>query len=235
MDQEQTQPQYQEHNDQENYNNEGMQDLQQEQQHEEAQQESAENSKEYNFRRLEQEKREKERQLQEYKRQLEEMQQQQKKQQSQQQEQEELSPDDIPTWQQVKQYLDRYQKQVSNATAETKLKQQYSDFDQVVRQDTIAKLREQYPELAQGIANTGDMYAQGKSAYTLIKKLGLVEDQQYDQQKQKVQQNAQSPRPAQSSSHGDSPLTQANAFAEGLTEDVRRQLYKEMQEAKKRR
>lgn len=233
MDQEYT---YQQH--EQEHENTGMQELQQEQDNQQEQyadEPQQENSKEYNFRRLEQEKKEKERQLEEYKRRLQEYEQQKQTQKTTQQEQNELSPDDIPTWKDVQQYIAQHQKQISNQAAETKLKQQYPDFDQVVRQDTLAQLRDQHPELAQGIANTGDMYAQGKSAYTLIKKLGLVEDRQQEQQKQKVQQNAQSPRPAQSSSHGDSPLSHANAFAEGLTEEVRNQLWREMQEAKKHR
>lgn len=218
--------------------NSGMQELQEQGEQQAQQPQQQEDEATLNWRKLRQEKEEREREAQEYKRQLEEMRQQQQGQQQTQQQQASPDPNDIPTWGEVQKYMEQYQKQVSNVTAETKLKQQYPDFDQVVNQNTIAKLRDQYPELAQGIANTNDMYAQGKSAYTLVKKLGLSpEQQQYESSKQQVQQNASTPRPAQGGSgqNADTPLSHAHAFSNGLDEQTKKQLYKEMKEAQKRR
>jgi len=52
-----------------------------------------------------------------------------------------------------------------------------------------------------------------------------------------VQANTAKPRPLTSVSpqSGESPLSRANAFAEGLTPELKKNLFKEMQEAKKNR
>ena len=53
--------------------------------------------------------------------------------------------------------------------------------------------------------------------------------------KRKAQENSAKPRPMASVSpqQGESPLSHANAFANGLTPELQKQLWKEMQDAKK--
>ena len=123
-----------------------------------------------------------------------------------------------------------YQQQSYTATAETRLKSKYSDFEEVVNPDNIAQLRDAYPSIASSIGNNKDMYSAGETAYLFIKKLGIVPDNSYDIDKAIAQKNSAKPRPLVSVSpqQGDSPLSRANAFEAGLTDELRDQLRKEM-------
>lgn len=141
--------------------------------------------------------------------------------------------------------IKRLEEQVKNygrasdqINTETRLKSQYTDFDKVVNQDNIAALREQYPELADSVANTPNLYNKAVSAYTLIKKLGIsAPDDHYESDRALAQKNASKPKPLASvnAQQGDSPLSRANAFANGLTDELKVQLRKEMDESRKYR
>lgn len=150
--------------------------------------------------------------------------------QKQQAKQPDLGDDDLVEGRHVKalrQDLERY-------TTEARLKAQYPDFDQVVSQKSVEQLRTAYPELAATLAQSNDMYNAASSAYTLIKKLGIYDGQNYDTQKDTVAKNSVKPRPMTSVSpqQGESPLSHANAFANGLTPELKQKLYREMMEAR---
>lgn len=131
----------------------------------------------------------------------------------------------------------QYEQQSVAMTTETKLRNQYQDFDKVVSADNVAILREQYPELAESITNNPNLYNKAVSAYTLIKKLGIAPDDHYEADRALAQKNAAKPKPLASvnAQQGDSPLSRANAFANGLTDELQAQLRKEMAEARKYR
>lgn len=132
--------------------------------------------------------------------------------------------------------LKSYQMQSAEALAEQRVKMQYPDFDRVVSQDNIELLRTQFPDLAEMIHHTPDMYKKASSAYTLIKQMGIYKGETFDQEKAVAQKNAVKPKPLASISpqQGDTPLSRANAFANGLTDDLKEQLRKEMYESRKR-
>lgn len=135
-------------------------------------------------------------------------------------------------------HLNRVQREIKSLKEElvqTRIKAQYHDFDSVVTMDNLAVLRDNYPELAATLQASPDLYTQASSAYTLIKKFGIAPDQQEITNRARVQQNNIKPRPASSvgPQQGESPLTKANAFAEGLTEDLKSQLLKEMNSYRK--
>ncbi len=157
-----------------------------------------------------------------------------------------LSPDDLAegkhiskVTQKIKRLeneLKQYRQQSSVDSAEARLKAQYVDFDKVVSRENIEALRESYPELATSIHSTPDIYARAVSAYTMIKKMGIYQDtQQYDADRELAQRNAAKPKPTASISpqQGDSPLSKANAFANGLTKELKAQLIKEMAESRR--
>ncbi len=131
----------------------------------------------------------------------------------------------------------RYQQQSSELTTEARLKAQYPDFDAIVSRDNIEALRSQYPEIAQTLNTSTDLYSKAASAYTLIKKFGIGQPDPFASDKAKAQANAAKPRPTASLSPqtGESPLSNANAFANGLTDDLKKNLYKEMIESMKNR
>lgn len=136
----------------------------------------------------------------------------------------------------LEQQIAQYNQYTSQSTAEIKLKTQYPDFESVVNQDTIAQLREEYPDIAASLHANNDFMSKASSAYTLIKKLGIYQQDNYSQDRERAQANAAKPRPAVSvgPQGGDSPLTKANAFANGLTDDLKKYLYQEMLDASRK-
>ena len=131
--------------------------------------------------------------------------------------------------------IEQYAQKTSEVATETRLKAQYQDFDKVVTEANINQLRELYPEIADTINSTGNLYNKAVAAYTMIKKLGIIGEDNYQQDRSTAQRNAAKPRPTSSISpqQGDTPLSRANAFANGLTDEVKAQLRKEMEEARR--
>ena len=153
-----------------------------------------------------------------------------------------LAPDDLVEWKHVEKKIKKledkiqtYQQESVLSSTETKLKQQYPDFDSVVSKDNIDALRIAYPEISQTLNDSPDLYNKAISAYTLIKKLGIYKKDTFQGERERVQANSIKPKPLASVSpqKSDSPLSHANAFANGLTEDLKKQLYKEMTEIRK--
>lgn len=130
----------------------------------------------------------------------------------------------------LKEELYTYKRQAELASTEARIKSTYHDFDDIVNADNLAALRESHPALATSIQSSPDLYTQAVTAYTMIKNLGLAPDKQQVAEKQRAHNNLYKPRPATSVSpqQGDNPLTRANAFADGLTDELKEQLRKEM-------
>src|ERR1700679_171762 len=124
----------------------------------------------------------------------------------------------------VQKQLNKLRKEVKVATGEGKLKTQYPDFDSVVTRENVQLLRDTYPEIAFTLNSSTDIYATGSSAYTLIKKLGIIPEVS-SPEKLIAHANAAKPKPLASVSpqQGDSPLSRANAFANGLTDELKAQ------------
>jgi hypothetical protein len=137
--------------------------------------------------------------------------------------------------QQLKQQLLRQQQQSYNENSKLRLKAKFNDFEQVVNQETIEMLQVLQPEIAQTLNSTQDIYAAGVTAYNIIKNLGLKPEANYESDIKRIQTNAAKPKPMVSINpqQGESALSQANAFANGLTPELKDQLYKEMQAARR--
>lgn len=135
----------------------------------------------------------------------------------------------------LKKNLDNYTQQTRQVTAQTQLKMQYPDIDKVVNTDNIKQLNELYPEIAYSLSTNKDDYTKAAAAYTMIKKLGIYVEDTFAQDREIAQRNAAKPKPLASVSpqQGDSPLSRANAFANGLTDELKEQLRKEMMEARR--
>lgn len=127
------------------------------------------------------------------------------------------------------------QKQNDLTATEVKVKSRYPDFDKVVSASNIEQLRRLYPEVANTISSSSDVYATAVSAYTVIKQLGIHKEDVFTEEKQKAQANALKPRPMNSIApqHGDTPLSHANAFANGLTDTLKAQLQREMSDIRR--
>lgn len=128
-----------------------------------------------------------------------------------------------------------YQSQTQAVTVEARIRSQYPDFEKVVSQENIAILNEQYPEVAATLRDTPDMFNKAATAYSVIKNFGIHKQTTYAPDRAKALANAQKPRPLTSVSpqQGDSALSKANAFANGMTDELKSQLLQEMHAARR--
>jgi len=136
----------------------------------------------------------------------------------------------------MEQQLKRYQMHSEEVAVETRIRSQYPDFEKVVSKENVEILNEQFPEIAKTLRDTPDMFNKAAAAYTVIKNFGIHKDTaKHESDRVKAVTNAQKPRPLASvnPTQGDSPLSKANAFANGMTEELKEQLRREMYNARK--
>lgn len=122
------------------------------------------------------------------------------------------------------------------AAMESRIRGQFPDYDKVVNLETIKALKLAEPEWASSLAANPNFLEKAVGTYKAIQRLNLAIDTTYDADKAIAQKNAAKPRTVTSLSpqQGESPLARANAFANGLTPELQKQLWKEMQETRKR-
>jgi len=135
----------------------------------------------------------------------------------------------------MEEQLKAYQRQSADMTAEARLRAEFPDFDSVVTADNLTTLRTLNPEIAETIQYSPDLYKKAVTAYKIIKNMGIDKQESYIINKERAEKNIAKPRPLASVSpqHGESPLSKANAFANGLTPELQKQLRREMEEARK--
>lgn len=135
----------------------------------------------------------------------------------------------------MKQQMKAFQSQTSESATEARIKAQFPDFDAVVNNATVQQLNSEYPEIAATLRDTKDLYSKATAAYKIMKKFGIYRDTTYDKDKEIALKNTAKPRTVTSLNpqQGDSPLSKANAFANGLNKDLQAQLLKEMAMARK--
>lgn len=112
---------------------------------------------------------------------------------------------------------------------ENRLKLELPDLDRVVNSKNLAMLSRDYPELASTIQTNSDLYTQAKAAYTLIKKLGIEQENPNASNAQRIQKNLAKPKPVQSVAPRQSPLVDISAYDGNLTDDMKREIWSEMQ------
>ena len=155
-----------------------------------------------------------------------------------------LNPDDLVEGKHLSSYgkkikkleeqLKKYEQSSQEQIIESRLKNNDPDFDRVVNKQTVDVLREQFPELYSTIASSSDLYGKGATAYTLIKRLGLIVDEATQHDQTVAQKNLQKPRTLTSiAKSNESPLSRAHAFDNGLTDDLKKSLWKEMNDLRK--
>lgn len=135
----------------------------------------------------------------------------------------------------IKKQTEQARQEAALAATELKLKSQFPDFEKVVCESTISALNDAYPELAKSLSTNNDVYSKAVSAYTMIKNLGIYKENTHMAEKTIAQKNAAKPKPLVSIApqKGDSPLSKANVFAEGLSPELAKQLRAEMEAARK--
>jgi len=129
--------------------------------------------------------------------------------------------------------LEEAQQKTQNTTTELKIKRDFPDFEKVATFENLKKLRDTDPDLADAILSTPDPYKQHALAYKMVKQMGIYVEDKYNKERELANKNSSKPRPLTSISpqQGDTPLSKANAFAGGLTDELKAQLRKEMVDA----
>ncbi len=126
----------------------------------------------------------------------------------------------------VHEELKQVRQEQNKATTHTRLKGQFSDFDEIVNQESLALLEEQEPELAIAIAESKDPYKILYQSYKFIKKLGINDNvpnarhaKEVEKKIEKTSKTVQSPQV-----HDKRPM----AVAFKMTESMRNELANEM-------
>ncbi len=141
-----------------------------------------------------------------------------------------IAPDDLAEGKHINKVQNKIHA-LEQQLIETRLRSQYPDIDSVVSADNLSRLQQDYPDIANTIGSSKNLYSKAVSAYTIIKKLGIHSDvSPYEQEKALAHRNAAKPKPLASVSpqQGDSPLSNAHAFASGLSDDLKKKLHQEM-------
>lgn len=126
-------------------------------------------------------------------------------------------------------YIKQQQQVAYENSVKTELKGKFNDFDDVVNLDNVKKLREMRPGLARTLHSNPDIKEKAIETYYAIKDLGIYEPQQYYQDRERVKKNMEKPRSTSTMGGRETndPLSYANAFADGLTEELKAKLYQQ--------
>lgn len=153
-----------------------------------------------------------------------------------------LAEDDIITVGQAKRLQQQEARRIAEEvirqreaeTMEERLQFKFPDFNDVVTKENIEILQQNEPELAmslQGLAH--NPYAQATAAYKLLKKHGLGVSREVAKNKIKATENSKKPVSVQSVTKQSSAIGDVHSFENGLTPELKKQLWKETQEAMK--
>jgi len=113
----------------------------------------------------------------------------------------------------------------------TRLKAQFSDFDDVVNTDTLSILETQEPELAKSIMDLKDPYKIGVHSYKYIKAMQLSKNVHDNRRKQETEKAIRKSENSIQSPAAFDKRPMAQAFQ--MTEQMKSDLYKEMTNAAK--
>jgi len=152
-----------------------------------------------------------------------------------------LSEDDLPTYGHVKkawkkgkkEMVDEIRREVRAEIAQSTLKLRYPDYDDIVTSENIEILKNQKPELAATLASASDPYAQAVAVYDALKMIGADVPKRNSLEKEKALKNAQKPLSVNAVAK-QSAIGQAHIFENGLTPELKKQLRKEMEDARRR-
>lgn len=114
---------------------------------------------------------------------------------------------------------------------ESQLNREYPDLYKVLSKDNIEALRTEDPYLAASLHSNTDLKSKMIGTYNAIKRYGIYKDPNaYAFDKNRLQQNLNKPRASQTVApqSGTDPLSAANIYANGLTEELREKLYQDM-------
>jgi hypothetical protein len=122
--------------------------------------------------------------------------------------------------------VDRRLQERDKADPFGKLRNKFSDFDDVVNSETLGLLEEHDPELARELADLKDPYKIGMLSYKNIKAMGLVEKAPADRRVKEVERKIEENKKTVQSPQVFDKRPMAQAFK--MTDTEKKQLYREM-------
>ena len=133
----------------------------------------------------------------------------------------------------VREQLKQFQSQNTVSLAEQRLRIEFPDFAKVFTGENCQTLAMLDPDLALSIDADTDPYRKAKLAYKSIKNMGIDQGEEFNEHKERIQKNLAKPRSAASvAGTTASPLSKATSFENGLTPELKKQLLREMQNAR---
>lgn len=133
--------------------------------------------------------------------------------------------------------LEKTQKQLeyfSNTSIEIQLRSKFSDFDKVVTDENMERLKAEKPGLYRSILHNPDLRDKGETAYDAIST--YLQPDKYKAQEKRLEENKAKPKSSSTISPqtSDSPLARAGDYdRRTISKDRRAELYREMQEFKR--
>lgn len=151
-----------------------------------------------------------------------------------------LAEDDILTVGQARRLAKEMAKKVAEdaikkrdaETVEERMQLKYPDYSEIVSKENIELLKQTEPELAQSLYHMPDPYSQAVAAYKLIKRISVKKEDSHSMEKRKVLENSQKPLSVNAVTKN-SAIGNAHLFENGLTKELKGQLWEEMKEAMK--
>jgi len=148
-----------------------------------------------------------------------------------------IPDDDYIEGKHVKAYVDQQVAEQKRNLEETKamlveqaIRNQCPDYDTVVTNENLARLAQEYPDIASSLKNSSDVKATAITVYKLIKKFEIY-NPQLTQDKELIAKNLNKPKPSNALPKSESDLSRANAFEKGLTDAEKEAKYKQMRDA----
>lgn len=130
----------------------------------------------------------------------------------------------------LKRELNQFKQQAQSSSIEQQLRSKYNDFDKVMTYENIAKLRELKPEIAQALHQSPDLYNKAASTYTILKEMGIHQENTYEPERERAQQNFNKPQTAAALKKTESALSHASEFSGSrLDEKRKKEIWTQMQ------
>lgn len=125
-------------------------------------------------------------------------------------------------------------KQKEISSIDDRLAMKFSDFKEIVNEDNLKTLIQTEPELAESVLTLkDDPYKQGIAAYKLMKRVGIGSQDKADPERERALKNSQKPVSVNAVTK-QSAIGNVHHFENGLTPALKKQLWAEMEEARKR-
>jgi hypothetical protein len=151
-----------------------------------------------------------------------------------------LAEDDILTVAQARKLAQKMARNVAEdvfrqreaSTVGERISLKYPDYADIVTKENIELAEQLEPELAEAIGKMDDPYKQRVTAYKLLKRVAHKGEVGNSMEKKKAMANSQKPLSVNAVTK-QSAIGNAHLFENGLTAELKKQLWKEMRDAAK--